>query len=123
MNLHAIANGAISAVNPNITNASVKYSNGYTIAPGGKQVPAYTLVTGVTIQVQALTGKEIKQIEGLNIQGVVRAIYLYGDTQGAVRPLSKGGDLILFNGLIFLVVQVLETWADWSKVAVTLQTN
>lgn len=122
MNLHAICNGAIAAVNPNVT-ALVRYSNGYTIAPGGKQVPAYIDTPNQTIQVQALTGKEILQIQGLNIQGVVRAIYLYGDTQGAVRPLSKGGDLIVFGGQTWLVSTVLETWDSWSKVAATLQVS
>jgi hypothetical protein len=123
MNLHGIVSGAIGAINPNITNATVNYSNGYTIAAGGKQIPAYTTVTGVKIQVQALTGKEILQTQGLNLQGVVRAIYLYGDTQGAVRVSSKGGDLILFNGQTWLTATVLETWPDWSKVAATLQVS
>lgn len=122
MNLHGIANGAISAVNPNVI-ATVRYSNGYTIAPGGKQVPAYIDTPNQTIQVQALTAQEIKQIASLNIQGVVRAIYLYGGTQGVVRLSGKGGDLIVFNGQTWLTATVLETWPDWSKVAATLQAS
>jgi hypothetical protein len=120
MNLHGIVAPIIAAVNP-MTTATVKYSNGFTIDPDTfRQVPAYTVVEA-PIQVQALTGKELDQISGLNLQGVVRAIYLYGDTQGVVRPTQKGGDLILFGGQVWLTATVLETWPDWSKVAATLQ--
>lgn len=121
MNLHGVVAPVIAAVNPMIT-ATIKYSDGFEIDPATyKQVPKYIVVEDAKIQVQALTGKDIAQVEGLNLQGVVRAIYLYGDTQGVNRPTQKGGDLIIFNNQTWLTATVLETWPDWSKVAATLQ--
>jgi hypothetical protein len=121
VNLHGIVAPIISAVNPMIT-ATVKYSTGSVKDPDTfEQVPSYSTVEGARIQVQALTGEDIDHIQGLNLQGVVRAIYLYGDTQGVNRPSQKGGDLVIFNGQTWLTAIVLETWPDWSKVAATLQ--
>ncbi|OZI63285.1 hypothetical protein CAL28_10680 [Bordetella genomosp. 11] len=102
--------------------ATVKYSTGFVKDPDTyEQVPSYNVVEGAQIQVQALTGKDLAQLQGLNLQGVVRAIYLYGDTQGVNRPSQKGGDLIIFDSQTWLTVTVLETWPGWSKVAATLQ--
>jgi hypothetical protein len=121
VNLHGIVAPIIAAVNP-MTTATVKYSTGWTKDPETYEpVPTYDVVPGQRIQVQALTGDDLAQVQGLNLQGVVRAIYLYGDTQGVVRPSQKGGDLIIFNGQTWLTATVLETWPDWSKVAATLQ--
>lgn len=120
MNLHGIAGPVIAAVNP-MASATVKYSDGYELGPGRKQVPKYINVDNVQIQVQALTGKDVAQVAAQNIQGVVRGVYMFGDTQGVVRPLSKGGDLIVFGGQTWLVVTVFESWPDWCKVGVTLQ--
>ena len=73
-------------------------------------------------QVQALTFRDIVQIEGLNLQGTRRAIYLSGRVDGLVRSLNKGGDLItLPDGSVWLVAMVLEQWPDWVKCAATLQ--
>jgi hypothetical protein len=74
------------------------------------------------MQVQALTGRDLQQIDGLNLQGTRRAIYIEGDIEGIVRPTQQGGDLITTpDGSIWLVAMVLETWPNWCKVAVTLQ--
>lgn len=130
MNLQAITAGAIGAVNPFVA-ASLLRSNGYTIAADGSQVPAYHAPAAVRAQVQALTNKDLKQLDGLNIQGVKRAIYLQGDVRGLSSAQGVGGDLIVFGATAtpdvanttWLVVTVLETWATWSKVGVTLQTD
>jgi len=121
MNLHGIARGAISAVNP-FVRAQVQVSTGYTTAPGAKRTPQYAPGVMVRVQVQALTFRDIQQIDGLNLQGTRRAIYIDGNIDGLVRPLNKGGDLItLDDGSVWLVAMVLEAWPDWCKVAVTLQ--
>ena len=120
MNLRAIANAATQSINPN-TAVTVKVSSGYTIDPATRrQVPAYTVETGQA-NIQALDGKDLKQLDGLNIQGTIRAAYLYGNLAGVVRPDSKGGDLVEFNSQSWLVVKVLETWPDWCKVAIVYQ--
>lgn len=123
MNLHSIVAGAIGSVNP-FQLATVQYSSGYSVAPDGKQIPAYVTVDNVSVQVQALTAKEIAHLDSLNIQGVMKSIYLNGNVQGVVRPLGQGGDLFTLVSGTWLVTTVLETWdTGWCKVAVTQQLN
>ena len=122
MNLHAIASPLVAAVNPNVT-GTLRDNQGYTTTAAGKREPVYGETTGVLMQVQALAGPELALVDGLNIQGVKRAVYLFGDVQGVVRPDAKGGDILLFSDRVWLVIAVLETWgvAEWCKVAVVLQ--
>lgn len=122
MNLHSIAGPIVAAVNP-MTLATIKYSDGYEIGPGRKQVPKYRVVPDVQAQVQPLSAGDLKHLEAQNIQGVQRSVYLYGDIQGVVRPADKGGDLLIFGGRVWLVTVVFETWPDWCKVGVTLQVD
>lgn len=130
MNLHALAVGQISAVNPQVP-ANVRVSNGtYATAADGQRTPNYDLVEGVPAQVQSLTYKDLAQLDGINMNGVKRAIYLFGQYDGVVRPKLKGGDLIdiavpLPNAGTWLVALVLESWpgCGWCKVAVTLQND
>ena len=73
-------------------------------------------------QVQAMTAGDLRQVEGLNLNGTKRGIYLDGSINGVVRVYLKGGDLITFpDGSTWLVAMVLEQWPDWCKVAATLQ--
>jgi len=122
MNLHNIASGVISSVNPQVP-AIVQVSTGPgTTQASGKRVPTYAAPQTVPAQVQALTYKDIQQIEGLNLQGTRRAIYFYGHVEGLVRVSNRGGDLVtLPDGSTWLVAMVLETWPDWSKVVATMQ--
>lgn len=129
LNLHNIVRGAIDALNPVFT-IVWRRSTGYTTASDGTQTPTYADTT-VTARVQALSGRDLKHESFLNIQGVKRSVYLYGDVQGVVRPDVKGGDILQFpearggSNRDWLVVVVLETWAPdavgWCKVGVVLQ--
>lgn len=125
MDLFGLVDSVIDTVNPNET-VRVQRSTGYTIGTGRKQIPSYATAVEGPANVQALDGSDLKQIEGLNIQGEIRAIYLRGSLAGAVRPDSKGGDLV-FRGTGFsekwLVVKVLETWSDWAKAVIVMQEN
>lgn len=120
MNLHGIAAPIIGTVNPFIA-GTLTASAGYTTSADGTQVPAYAAPVTAMIQVQALTYSDLQQVSGLNIQGEARAVYLYGDWNGVLRPEAKGGDLIAFNGQQWLVKQTLETWPDWCKVVAVRQ--
>ena len=120
MNLHSIVSGVISSINP-MTDVTIQVSAGYTIAPDGKQVPAYTTLTGIKGQKQALSYGDIQRINGLNIQGVTEKMYLTGNFEGVFRALGKGGDLISFNGRTYLVNIVFERWPDWCCVGLTMQ--
>lgn len=127
MDLRSIANGVSSQVNPNII-VTVLRSTGSEIGRGGKQAPTYAEGVSGPAQLQALDGSTLRQMDGLNIQGVLRAIYLRGNLAGVIRPDSKGGDLVTieppapapFVGT-WLVVKVLETWPLFTKAVVQYQ--
>lgn len=125
MNLHGIVAGAIGAVNPTVRGA-IQTSAGYTTNDDGTRVPAYNPIqTNVPMQVQALQFRDITQLDGLNIEGVQRKIYISGRVDGLIRPENKGGDIITiadgYGKGVWLVACVLEYWPDWCTVAVTQQ--
>lgn len=120
MNLHGFVSGVIGSVNPNVK-VTVKRSTGYTTAASGKRTPTYTTTTGVSAQVQGVNAKELAHLNSLNIQGVLRSVHLTGDWRGIQRASSAGGDLLTFGGFDWLVVHVFETWPDWSRVIVAMQ--
>ncbi len=126
MNLHAIASNYISSVNPWIT-VSIQPSTGYTTDSAFNRIPSYGATVTMSGQLQSLTYQDLQQINGLNIQGQRRALYLNGDWEGIVRADGSGGDLItLPDGSIWLVAHVLENWsitAGWTKLCITLQNN
>ena len=128
MNLRGIANNAIQGINPNIS-VVVRLPNGYTIDPlTRKQVPAYT-DTPAKGQLQALDGDDLKQMLGLNIQGTIRAMYLYGSLAGVIRPDGSPQSHVVFTsneaGVVksreWGVFKVLESWQTWCKVAIVYQ--
>lgn len=124
MDLHSIAVGYVSAVNP-VLLCQLQPSTGNTTAPDGTQTPSYGPAEPIYVQCQALTYNDLHQISGLNIQGTKLAMYIQGEWEGLVRSEQKGGDLITTpNGQIWLCVQVLENWyqsAGWTKLAAVLQ--
>jgi hypothetical protein len=77
MNLRKIANQNIQAINPNIT-VTWTQSTGYTTDAAGHRTPT-SVSAPVQAQVQALSTTDLKHIDGLNMQGNMRAVYLYGD--------------------------------------------
>jgi hypothetical protein len=124
MNLHSIVSGPISAVNPSML-VSVQVSTGSAKSSDGTRTPTYAPAVTVRAQVQPVTFRDIQQLEGLNLQGVRKAIYLNGEIDGLVRVTNQGGDLITFpDGSVWLVVMILEAFsqtAGWTKAAITLQ--
>jgi hypothetical protein len=123
VNLHNVVSGIIQAVNPSLQ-LSVRVSTGYATNADGSRTPTYAAPQLVWGDVQALQFTDITQLDALNIQGERRKIYINGEVDGLVRADRKGGDLITTpNGEVWLVAVVLEYWADWCSVAVTLQDN
>lgn len=125
MNLRGIANGLTRSINPNVS-ANLLQSTGYATNADFSRTPLYTGQT-VTVQPQALSYNDLMHIDGLNIQGVRRAVYANGFVAGIIRVKQKGGDVLAFpdgtlpEGNIWLVVHVLEQWPDWAKFVITLQ--
>ena len=126
MNLNKLVGPIVAAINP-WTTANYRQSNGSTTAADGARTPAYLDAVAVKVMKQALTWKDLQQLQGLNINGEKAAFYVDGDWQGVSRPRLRGGDLLTIeDGSVWLVVQVLENWFDkdgWAKVAATLQNN
>ena len=124
MNLHAIAGPIVAIVNPWVT-AMISVSTGYTTNADGSRTPSYASPIPVNVQKQPLTYTDLVQTEGINIQGEKCALYISGNYDGVVREDGTGGDLItLPSGSVWLVVQVLENWAEengWVKVAAVRQ--
>lgn len=132
MKLHAIAGLIIAAVNPMIP-GELSRSTGYATAATGRREPSYAPAETIDMQVQGLTGQELRLVESLNIQGIKRAIHLPGDVKGVDRATNTGGDLIRFGtgprvpaslqGTEWLVTLVMETWdtGNWCRVAVVKQ--
>ena len=124
MNLHNIVRGPIGAVNPNML-VSVQVSTGYDTGPGGVRTPTYAPAVTVQAQVQPMEWPDLRQIDGLNLQGTKRVIYLNGEIDGLVRVTNQGGDLVtLPDGTVWLVTKILEGFsitAGWTKALITLQ--
>ncbi|KPA87291.1 hypothetical protein PF66_06201 [Pseudomonas asplenii] len=119
MNLHGIVSGTIGAINPFVA-GTMLVSTGYTTSGSGSRTPTYS-ETSVSVQLQALGYKDLQQIDGLNLQGVVKAAYVKGNFNGVNRPKQQGGDMLIIGADTWLIVQPLEEWPDWCKFVINLQ--
>ena len=133
MNLHSIVRGAINSVNPDMPALLLK-SIGATNNADFSQTPGYAPGVPVRIQIQPLGKEELRAVEKLNLQGVFRSIHMYGNTQGLVRVLAEGGDLLNFAPFQGQAVQkwlvvgpVDGPWnvndGGWTKFIVCLQSD
>lgn len=123
MNLHNLAAGCITAVHPNIT-AQYQRSTGYTTAGDGARTGGYSAAQTVTVQKQPLSSNDLKQLDGLNLNGEKAAFYISGDWDGVSRPDQHGGDIVTCVDGVWMVVQILENYfatAGWVKVATVRQ--
>lgn len=127
MNPRAIANRFTQITNKNL-NINWIQSNGYITDDAGKRAPK-TITMSVKAQIQALSGSDLRHVDGLNMQGVMRSVYMYGNAVGVVRADQLGGDILVFPECAggcsknWLITQVIETWPDWCHVIVTLQVD
>jgi hypothetical protein len=125
MNIRGLANLGIRSVNKNIP-VLWQTSTGYVTDAAGKRVSTFAQST-IQAQVQGISAGDMRHVDGLNIEGVKRAVIMYGNVQGVVRADQKGGDLLTFpevpNGVSrsWRVVSIMETWPTWCKVIVVLQ--
>jgi hypothetical protein len=132
LNLHSAVRGMIQAVNADIS-ATYLQSTGYTLNASGQQVATYAQAKTVQIQVQPPSGRDLQHMEFLNLQGVVRTVFLYSNPQAVDRIHVQGGDLLQFPQFHgepidnWLVTYVDQTWdvglTGWTKLIVTLQTD
>lgn len=125
MDLQAITSAACQVITPPDI-ATVKISTGHSLPDeAGLMKPQFSIITNVRVDVQAMSTTDLDMVDGLNLTGIKRSIYLQGQFAGLQRPNNKGGDLIIIasgaNRGTWLVAITLENWADWCRVAVTLQ--
>lgn len=126
MNLNAIANSIIVAVNPNIQ-ATLRSNQGYVEADDGSQVPSY-LESEVTVQVQSLTANDLMHLDNMTQQGEYNSVYINGVLDGQRRSLGKGEDQLVFVpqgesvATAWRIVKVDERYSGlWTKVIVCRQ--
>lgn len=86
---------------------------------------AMTTTCSLLAQVQPLSSTDLQKLDGLNLNGSKRKVYLSGSVDSVVRVSRRGGDLVTIaggvNDGVWLVNQVLEQYPDWVSAAITLQ--
>jgi hypothetical protein len=122
INVRGLANNIANVINDNCP-VTILRSDGYTIGDGRKQIPKYEYPISGNAQVQALDHADLKQLQGLNMEGVYRAIYLCGSLHGVIRKTGEGGDLVKYNNQTWLITKILETWPTWTKAVICLQVD
>jgi hypothetical protein len=95
MNLRGLVRGAINAINRD-KQLTWLASQGAITDDTGLSLPSYAAPRTVWGQIQPLPTDRLSHMEQLNIQGVLRAVYLRGAVASAVRVDGTGGDLLLF---------------------------
>lgn len=129
MDLRGYTNQGSNVVNNNIV-VAWSQSASYTMGAAGRQVPSYAGAVTGPAQVQALDADSLRHLDKLNIQGTIRALYMYGSLANVIRPDSRGGDLITIGAQsgappelqgTWLVIKALESWPAWTKVAILKQ--
>ncbi len=120
MNLRNIVRNAVTTINPDIS-AVVKVSNGWQTLPTGKRVPQYLPDKTVKIQFQPMSNEDVKQLDGMNLSGIIQSIHVDGNYYGVNRGDQRGGDIFIVNGKKWMVVKVLELWPEWCRLVVQLQ--
>ena len=125
MNLRNIANAAIQCINPD-QEIVWKRSIGYTIDENYRQVPAYEEII-CWGNVQSLGDEMLRQMNNLNLAGVMRSVYLSENAMGVSFRQIRGGDFLEFREYegveptVWKVVHSAETWDNWCHVIVAQQ--
>lgn len=129
LNLRGIANNAIQGINPNLP-ITLRMGS-YQINPDTLlQEPVYT-ESQVMGNVQSLSNDDLAQVAAVNLEGTVKAVYLYGNVSGVVRSSGQASSELLFKddigGVVGIwtwnVYKVAEAWPGWCKVFAVLQEN
>jgi hypothetical protein len=95
MHLRRLVRGSINAVNRDKQIVWLA-SRGTLLGTGGVATPTYAPALTVWAQIQPIPTDELAHLEQLNIQGVLRQVYLRNAVASAVRADGTGGDLLRF---------------------------
>lgn len=121
MNLHQIASGLIGTVNPFI-NVTLKIFLRETEDAYGKVTPEYD-ESILSAQLQPLSWKDLQHLDGMNITGVQKKLYINGNFSAVNRITGSGGDFVLIGEEKWMIPTVLELWPDWCCLALRRQLN
>ena len=110
MKLRALVRGSITAVNRDKLIVWLK-SQGPVLFPGGVATPTYAPAKPVLAQIQPLPTDQLAHMEQLNIQGVLRQVYLRNAVASSVREDGTGGDLLQFPEL--WTPEGMRAMTDW----------
>ena len=132
LSLHAAVRQVIPAVNADVPGYWYR-SKGSIKAPTGRQQPTFYDAVPVLCQVQPPSGRDLRFIDFLQLQGVIRTVWMFSDPQSIVRVNQTGNDLLLFPQWagapndVWMVQQMSESWnvdaGGWSKIFAVLQTD
>lgn len=133
LNLHAAVRSVIPAINPDIAGFWYRSSGSVQDPTTGRQVAAFRAPLSVQLQVQPPSAKDLRFAEFLQLQGVIRTVFMFSDPQGIVRVNQTGNDLLLFPQWAgtpndtWLVSRPDEGWnvdsGGWTKLFAVLQTD
>jgi hypothetical protein len=121
VNLSGIVSGSVGAINPNVLIDILHGDGTFVTQDDGTRAPAYQVFRGIRVQIQALTSDELRQVEGMNLQGDRQSVYLPAHWGGVVRVSAEAGDLLKIGRETWMVTSVMERWPDWTRLMVTLQ--
>jgi len=133
LNLHA----AVRSVIPGVKADTVAYwyvNKGPTaLGNGGRQVATYEPAVQVMVQQQPPSGRDIQFINMLQLQGVIRSVWMFSNPGGINRANQVGNDLLMFPQWpggpldVWKVARPDENWdvssGGFSKVYAVLQTD
>lgn len=127
MNLRAIANNAIVAINPNIK-ATLELQSSYITDDTGKRIAQPAELVIVDLQIQALTAQEIQRLDGgLLQQSEHLSAYITGQLYALRRITGQGAERLYFarygddKPCYWLITSIVESWQDWCKVIICKQ--
>ena len=129
INLHALVNGAINALHPDVA-ATLYRSTGQVTTADGSVKSVYAPGVAIAAKVQTESPTALAHTDRVGMEDVTRKFYLRSEpglaerVAGIVRPLARGGDMLqLPDGTWWLVVGVIEdfTRSGWACVRGTLQ--
>lgn len=117
MHLRRLVRGPINAINRDKQIVWIA-SRGQLNGVGGVVTPTYAPPLVVWAQVQPIPTDQLAHLEQLNIQGVLRQVYLRNAVASAVRADGTGGDLLQFpERWTSAAEEVMAAWtADASNV-------
>ena len=129
MYLRRLVRGAINAVNADQMIPWLSSTGTINNRATGVSTPTYADVQNIWAQIQPLPTDQLAQMNNMNIQGVLRSVYMKNAVASAVREDGTGGDLLQFPEMLggdprtWLVMLVEEQWPTWCKVVVRMQND